>query len=268
MAGQEAPMEKIHYLEREAEIYDLEYGWKTDDLGFWLGVAREFAAPAGPVLELGCGTLRLLLPLAQAGFTITGMDVSPHMLARGQDKLARESAKVRERVTLVEGDMSDFHLGERFRLIFVAFSSFLILTTIEEQESTLRCVREHLTGDGVFGLDIFFPDIARLAQTREWQLMEVDQTAGDVRFQRDFRRKVDRVRQRMDITFRMREYRHNVLEREWLSDLSITYIFHRELLHLLDKCGFEVVHLWGDYQRTDFYDLPNPGKQLVIARSK
>lgn len=56
--------------------------------------------------------------------------------------------------------------------------------------------------------------------------------------------------------------------REWLSDLEMTYIFPRELEHLVARAGFEFVHFWGDYERTDFWKMEQPTKQLPVLRLK
>ena len=98
-----------------APYYDLTHAQLTADLGFVLSLASQ---AGGKVLELGCGTGRLLLPLARAGFTITGLDSSEAMLALAQQKLAQESEVIRGRVTLVSGDMADLSgCGRDFALV-------------------------------------------------------------------------------------------------------------------------------------------------------
>ena len=63
----------------------------------------------------------------------------------------------------------------------------------------------------------------------------------------------------------MREFKDNVLAREWLSELKITYIFPRELEHLIARAGFKIIHYWGDYTRRDFYTLSDPKTQLLVV---
>jgi hypothetical protein len=86
------------------------------------------------------------------------------------------------------------------------------------------------------------------------------------RFQRDMARELDPIHQKMTVHFRMREYADDVLTREWASDLEMTYIFPRELEHLIARAGFEIVHFWGEYDRRDFYAMRNPQKQLLVVR--
>ncbi len=97
-----------------AEIYDL-VGRHQDraDIDFYVEAARE---AQGAVLELGCGTGRVLLPIARAASEIFGLDISSYMLRRCRERLARESAEVQARVHLVQADMRSFELSRRFRL--------------------------------------------------------------------------------------------------------------------------------------------------------
>jgi SAM-dependent methyltransferase len=104
----------------------------------------------GPVLELACGTGRLLCTLAEHGFSVTGLDLSHTMvnIARGNAAALPDSA--RERVRLVQGDMSRFAFDAQFGLIYIAGNSFRELTEPEQHLDCLRCVVRHLRDDGVF----------------------------------------------------------------------------------------------------------------------
>ncbi len=263
---------EIYYQEREAEIYDLEYGWKADDVEYWVKLAKEFAGSEGSALELACGTGRVLVPVAESGVHVVGIDQSPWMLAKAKKKYERLPGEVQERIGLLEADMRTLILEQRFNFIYLPFNAFLILRTVQDQLSVFDVVRRHLSPGGVFAFDIFVPDVNRLAQPTEplqWRL-EVDETLGElgIRFQRDAVRDVDPVRQLIINTWRMREYRDNVLTREWVSDLHMSYIFPRELEHLVARAGFEFVHYWGDYERTDFWKTHEPQKQLPVLRIK
>jgi SAM-dependent methyltransferase len=263
---------EIYYEEREAEIYDLEYAWKTDDVEYWVALAKQYAGRAGSALELACGTGRVLVPVAQSGVRVVGIDRSPWMLAKAKEKYELLPGDVQERIGLLEGDMRTLRLEQSFNFIYLPFNTFLMLKTVEDQLVVFEIVRRHLAPGGVFAFDIFMPYVNRLVQPigpAQWEL-EVDQTLGDlgVRFQRDNARAVDPIRQLIINTFRMREYRDNVLTREWVSDLQITYVFPRELEHLVARAGFEFVNYWGEYDHTDFWKMHDPQKQLPVLRPK
>ncbi len=270
--GRADSQQDIYYQEREAQIYDLEYAWKTDDVEYWKGLAQEYCGRDGQALELGCGTLRVTLPMARAGIRVVGVDQSPYMLEIARKKMDAEEEAVQERVGLLEADMRNLHLEQKFNLIYVPFNTFYILRTIEDQLAVFETARRFLAPGGVLALDIFVPNVNYLVRpvgAPQWGL-EVDQTLGDlgIRLQRDMVREVDPIGQRLSVTYRIKEYRDNLLDREWLSDLELTYVFPRELQHLVARAGFEFVHLWGDYDRTDFYKLQNPRVQLPVMRVK
>src|SRR6201982_4159857 len=101
-----------------ASHYDTGYCSKQDlvDVPFYLDLARK---SGGPVLEVACGTGRVLLPIARRGLEIHGVDNSRPMLAILKNTLAREPQDARRCVTLHEGDMRDFRLGAQFPLVII-----------------------------------------------------------------------------------------------------------------------------------------------------
>ena len=133
-------------LARLARFYDLDLEGFDDDLALYL----EFAA-SRDVLELGCGTGRVALPLAEAGVRVTGVDLSPRMLdiARGR----AEGLPVR----LIEGDMRTLDLGERFGAVFVPLGGLQHMATAGEVAAALATVARHLAPDGQAVVDVEAP---------------------------------------------------------------------------------------------------------------
>jgi SAM-dependent methyltransferase len=129
----------------------------TDDVPFYVDLARAAAARGERVLELGCGTGRVTLPIADAGAEVVGLDSSAAMLAIARRK--RDDGNPR----WVEADMRDFDLAERFGLVMIPFRSFLHLLTPADQRACLARVREHLLPGGRFALNFFNPDPRLLA---------------------------------------------------------------------------------------------------------
>ena len=101
--------------EKLARFYDLEHADLTADLVFFLHLTRQ---AGGPVLEVGCGTGRLLLPLVEAGIDVTGVDSSPAMLSVARRKLG-------ERVMLIEGDIRTVTLPGCYALIIISINTFI-----------------------------------------------------------------------------------------------------------------------------------------------
>ena len=99
----------------------------SDDLPLYVELAEAATREGGQVLEVACGSGRVLVALARAGCRITGVDVSPHMLALAREKLMAAGPDVAARARLVQADMRSFELGEQFDMAFIAVKSFSYL---------------------------------------------------------------------------------------------------------------------------------------------
>src|SRR5690349_19110885 len=136
--------------DRIAPWYDVEHADVTDDVAMY---ASFIEATGDPVLELGCGSGRVLVPLAEEGHVITGVDRSPVMLAHC--KANADAAEVADKVTLAHGDMTDFDLPEkRFRFAFVALGSFQHLATLAARRAALTRLRAHVIPGATLVLDL------------------------------------------------------------------------------------------------------------------
>ena len=136
-----------------AEFYDHVPRYATRaDVDFYVQAA---AASGGPVLELGCGTGRILIPTARAGIEIVGLDAAAGMLDACRQRLQSEQPAVRERVRLHQGDMRHFDFGSRFRLVTIPFRPFQHLVTVEDQLACLGAIRHHLVPGGRLVFDCF-----------------------------------------------------------------------------------------------------------------
>ena len=133
------------------------------DVEFYVDLARR---AKGKILELGCGTGRVLIPTAAAGCQVVGLDLAANMLAKCREKLESQPREVRERVRLVQGDMVSFDLGENFNLVTTPFRPFQHLLSVEEQVACLRSVNRHLEEGGRLVLDVFQPDFQRLTDPK------------------------------------------------------------------------------------------------------
>ncbi len=225
------------------------------DIDFYLGIART---QGDPILELGCGTGRVLLPVAQAGHRITGLDLSESMLARCRAKLENGPAQVRERVQLVHGDMTDFDLGETFRLLTIPFRPFQHLLAVEQQLGCLRCAHHHLAPGGKLLVDFFQTDARRMHDpvfTKESSpYPEVMLPDGRKLRLTERVAAFHRAEQCNDV-----ELIYNVTHPDGRSErlvfaFTVRYFFHFEVEHLLARCGFRVVELFGNYDRSPLRD--------------
>lgn len=135
-------------------FYEIEHEMFSEDLALYRGFAKHCG---GPLLELGCGTGRLLIPLAQAGFEVTGVDRSAPMLARARQKIASLPLEVASRITLIQGDMRDVSLHRQFSLVFIALNTFVHLLTRQDQHQALDTATRHLSPEGRLIIDLSNP---------------------------------------------------------------------------------------------------------------
>ena len=246
-------------FDRVAEFYDFEQKDFVRDIPFYLDYARECG---GEVLELACGTGRILLPIARAGIKITGLDASGEMLNIARKKIDNA---IGNKVTLVKGDMKAFELSKRYSLIFIAFRSFQCLLTKEEQLSCLECVCEHLVDDGTFIIDLFAPRHDLLAQVnRSIDLGKFYDEENDEYVTRRAEDKYDLARQTLheDRFYEWTDKNGECHRRQWSFDLS--YLFRYEAELLLEKCGFAVEQVYGDFDRSPYNYFS--GEQVFVVR--
>lgn len=248
-----------------ASIYDSQYAELTKDVPFYLELARQTGSP---VLELACGTGRILLPLARAGIEVTGLDSSQKMLESLQNKLDREEPGVRTRVGLVNADMREFALDTRYKFVFCAFHSFQHLMTTEDQLACLKSVRTCLAEDGLLCLDVFAPRHDMLAQKRqEHELsVRVDPSTGRETVSRYVTER-DQVNQAMKSTLVFDRIGPDGTIHRSIHRISLCWIFHREMHLLLRLAGFEVVQVYGDYDKRP-YDYVSGEQVFVVKRGK
>lgn len=199
-------------------------------------------APAGAsVLELGCGTGRLTLPLAAKRRKVTGLDASIAMLSAARAKAENQDVAVR----WVCGDMAEFDLGRRFDLIVLSCNSLAHMTTAGALRGCFASVRRHLADDGFFAFDVVKPDDKRLRQPSKERIKRADPASG-VRL---------REIARYDEDSRVREARWRVQDRDG-SVRQMTFrlrqFFPDELPALLDDAGLRLKVRFGDFNRNRF----------------
>jgi SAM-dependent methyltransferase len=245
-----------------ARYYDLEYQRFTDDLDFY----RQLADDAGsPILELACGTGRVLLHLARNGHTVTGLDVSPPMLAIARERLAAEPPDVRARVTIVEQDMRRFLVDGRFRLAILAINSFMHLMTARDQERCLKRVRRRLVGDGLLVVDVFNPELALYDSAgRSFFERSMDDAANGVTVTKLVSSLIDRKRRVNYITFYYDETAPGQPQVRHTAAISQHYLYHDEMIGLLSRCGFAVEQVYGGFGPVAW--TPASQKMIFVAR--
>lgn len=231
-----------HY--RDALLYDHEYGRRRDDVRFYRTLAARLA---GEVLELGCGSGRLLVRLCREGHTVTGVDLSRTMLDRCRERLSHAGARAAGRATLVRADFRKLSLGRRFPLVVCPFNAFMHLYTRDDVERFLAAVRAHLAPGGTFVFDVMNPDLAWLSRdpTKRWARTRFrDPRTGErMIYETDLVYDAPLQIAFMRIFYRRQDGRGG----ERVVRLTHRYFYPLELEALLHYAGFEVRSHHGDF---------------------
>ena len=249
-----------------ADLYDHVTSYRErPDVDFFVYEART---SGGPVLEIGCGTGRVLIPTARSGIEIVGLDLSEHMLDRCRANLATEAEEVRARATLVRGDMRSFDLGREFRLATIPFRPFQHLTTVEDQFSCLRSVHNALADGGQLILDIFNPKLEALVADDVGVEIEEETkfTAPDGSRVRRTHRFSGRDLFNQIVYAELIYYvtRPDGREERLVHAFPMRYLYRFEAEHLLARAGFRVDTVYADYDRS-LFGSTYPGELIFLA---
>ncbi|MEI2607167.1 MAG: methyltransferase domain-containing protein [Candidatus Promineifilaceae bacterium] len=249
--------------EQIASYYDLTHAQLVSDVGFVLALAGE---TRGRVLELGCGTGRLLLPLARAGYEVTGVDSSPAMLALAREKINRETEAVRGRVHLHQTDMTELgECGRDYALILIPYNTFMHLSP-RQADLTLRQIRRCLRPGGRLFIDLINP--FAVAQTPNDHLVTLEHLFTDpatghtvLQFARNH---LDEAQQVLQITwiYDATPPQGGPVQRQ-IVPVAYHYYFPHEIELLLNDAGLQMTAWYGHYNHTPFAEESE--RLMVVA---
>ena len=231
-------------------LYHAHHTRNSPDLDFWRELAAAHVTSGGSLLELGCGSGRVLIPLLQAGFSVTGLDNDPEMLRFLRARLAELPPETAARAEALEADMTAFALNRRFSLILLPCNT---LSTLDAQarRQALRCVAEHLSPGGLFAAGLPNPQLFRDLPRRGEEELEDEFSlpdGGQVRVSSAWRRS----RREFSVFW---HYDHT-------PPGGRTQRYSMQALHTLDRletylddlraAGLELQVLYGGFDRSDF----------------
>jgi SAM-dependent methyltransferase len=215
----------------------------TAHVSFYRDLALQVS---GDVLELACGTGQLTVPIASAGRSIVGLDLSASMLETARKRAT--AAKVS--IEYLLGDMRNFDLGRKFALIFIGRNSLLHLHSTDDLLTAFAAIRRHLAPGGIFAFDIFNPNVRLLArptgqrhpafqiETESFGTLSVEETNGY-----EPATQVGRGRWYVSAPGK---------PDAWTLSLDLRNIFPQELPLLLAAGGFHLNSRMGSLERTPF----------------
>ena len=225
-----------------AEIYDLFYSSRVEDIDFYAGLAERYG---DPILELGCGTGRVLIPLARRGYRIVGIDNSESMLTLLRKKLEKEAKDVRKRVEIIKADMRNFSLGKEFKLIIIPFSSIVHLKTLDDALSTFTNVFNHLNNKGAFAFDVFIPSHEYIVKKSRisFYTLDIDESRKLILWERA---KYDPTNQYIYVD-RLVEIVSGNDSKKYFWKYTLRWYTKPEIELLLRLAGFKKIEVYGDF---------------------
>jgi SAM-dependent methyltransferase len=249
-----------------AEFYDHVIPYRDRaDIEFYL---EEAGRHGGPVLELGCGTGRVLIPVARAGIEITGVDLSANMLEICRERLESEADVVQSRVRLIKEDMRVVDPGDQYKLVTSPFRAFQHLLSVEAQIQTIKNAFDFLLPGGHLVMDVFNPSLHALTadnvgeefgEEPEFRLADGRRV---VRTHRIVER--DHINQISSVELIYRVIHSDGKEERRVHAFKMRHLFRFELEHLLERCGFELKSVYCDFNRRP-YGAIYPGELIVVA---
>ncbi len=249
--------------ERFARWYDLDQGSHDQDIPFYLSLAQRTGSP---ILELGCGTGRLVIALAQAGYRVTGVDNLPEMLALAQGKVQAAGPTVSDQVQLVLQDLRQLALSERFSLAILAVNTLMHVAEARQQAEVLGRIFQHLRPGGMLSLDLFPPHPALLAPA-EGELC-LDKTLLDPETGRQalkfVARQVDYAQQTITFVVMYDEVGPQGQVTRTAASFPLRYLHRPEAEQLLRAAGFALEGVYGSYDLDAFQD--GDERLLLLAR--
>ncbi|MSQ33478.1 MAG: class I SAM-dependent methyltransferase [Dehalococcoidia bacterium] len=243
-------------LDTIARFYDLDVAHLEHDRAFYLEMARRCGSP---ILELGVGTGRLAIPLAQAGFRVTGVDLSAGMLAALRHKGPPPGLE------LVEAPFHRLRLRKRYRLAFCAFNGFMHLAAPDEQLAALQAVHHLLRAGGVLILDLPAPSPEYQAAVGELLLdwVRTDPATGH-RVAKLVAAEGDASTQQERVTYFFDEIdaEGGVVRR--IATFTLHHYGRYEMEHLLARAGFALERIYGSHDLEPFH--ADSARMILVAR--
>lgn len=245
-----------------ARFYDAENLEMTDDLPLYSDLAEIYG---GPILDVGCGTGRVMLHLAQEGYECIGVDTSPEMLERGKRK-AEALLGTANQVQFLHGDIAEHKASTPYKMILLPYHTFMHFQDQAEQLRVLHQLSLNLADDGVIVFDL--PNAGETFSTQDDHAIALERTfidpeTGHVIMQQSVS-VLDRVTQKLHITWIYDEILSDGTVRRTMAPLELCYVFFNEMNLLLSANGLKCVEVYGSYDQEPFMD--GSPRMIIVAQ--
>ena len=237
--------------DRIADLYDFIYSGDFD-LDFYEEEAKKIK---GPVLEIGCGTGRVMLELMKKGIAVEGLDISREMLRilKNKARMMGYSPK------LYHADMRNFSLKKKYSLILVPYRSFLHLSTDEDRLAALKKMNSHLRKGGKIMLHLYAPSDEEITNANEFRPIDCDTfTIGSRKFHTFWYMKYSDRGKKAEYLIELHEGERKIKE----FTMSIYFVAYENMKKMLRKAGFKKIVAYADFSDKTF--SPGEGAKEVI----
>lgn len=244
-----------------ARFYDLDQRDNLIvDIPFYLEYAKK---QNGNILELGCGTGRVSIELAKAGYFVTGLDLSESMLKIYKNKIEKLPQNIQEKIYLKNGNMADFNLNKKFSLIIAPFRTFQALTNDNDIKNSLKCIKNHLETNGIFIINVFRPyktlDKSWCSEPKvQWE--RDDEKEGIHVIKKDYKEKIDIENQIIYPAFIYEIIDRNGNTEVYKENLELKYYYYEQLKTVLMNNGLKIIEEYGWYDKSEIKN----NRELII----
>jgi ubiquinone/menaquinone biosynthesis C-methylase UbiE len=236
-------------------LYDLIHDKAPDsrEVAFYERAIERYGSP---VLELACGSGNYLVTLSQSDVEISGLDISGDMLHAAEKRAENRNIET----NLINADMRDFNLNQKFALIFIAGNSLQHLNTREDVEACFDSVKRHLKPDGKFIVEVFNPSLELLNRRADERFYFGEYETEDGKYELSENVRYDAATQ---INYLHWHYKNESMQAEETVSFTMRQFFPQEFDALFHYNGFRVEHKFGNFDESDFTSA-SP-KQIVVA---
>ena len=263
-------MNQVTAEELNAQFYDVTMSDWEGEIDFYRGlITHSQGGKTFGLLEIACGTGRVVLQLAKEGTHVTGLDLSPEML-----EIARRKSAGLSNVNWVLGDMRTFDIGTKFGYVISRGHSFQFMATPDDQVKCLEQIKKHLVPDGIAVLHVDHQDISWLADLigkresafSKGKILTHPITGEKFRESSLWTYEPDAQTATCQNNWEKVDESGNVVQ-TWVRDpMRFHCPFRFEMEHLLKRVGFSVEAVYGDFDKSDLKD--GSPQMIWVAKNK
>lgn len=236
--------------------YDLKYSTYQKDYQLIFEWAKK---KNGKILDLGCGTGRLTIPLAKKGYKVEGVDLNSFMLRRAEEK----ANKLGLNIAFHEMDLTNLNFNEKAAMMFMVGNTFQHILTNHLQDQMLLSIHDHLEDDGILIFGTRMPDLIELAEIQNYEETFLTDTNQLI-----LERHVEEYDLRSQIlTCTINKYLIKGDREEWMNEeqIQIRYSFPQEINRLVTQNNYEILHTYGTWDKEE---LTIDSKEIIMILRK